>query len=189
MRGKIRLCEGQIARINGMTHNDPELLNQAVGKFNEASRLMPGSYDPYLGLARIYVYALKDIDKAYEALEHAQSLGFVLGNREKDQLADGYWARANNVFWDSRNVYGLPQERDQILRARDDFQRALGLYRAIVPWGTSKDQVSNVETSLRSVETRLKEIDSANDAAAPAVKSTAKSAKPILRLIERLFKL
>jgi tetratricopeptide (TPR) repeat protein len=187
IRGKIRLCDGQIERIDGMAHNDPELLNQAVEKFDEAARLMPRSYDPYLGLARIYVYALKDIDKAYQALQQAQLLGFVLGNREKDQLADGYQARANHIYWDSRNVYGLPQERDQILRAQEDYQRALGLYRSIVPWGTSKDQVGNVETSLRSVETRLKEIDSAG--ASQTARPTAKSSTPILGILKRIFKL
>jgi serine/threonine protein kinase len=161
VRGKIRLCEGQIARINGLAHRDPLLLNVAVGKFNEAAHLMPASPDPELGLARTYVYGLKDIDKAYQALEEAQKRGFALGSREKDQLADGYQSRADRTFWDSRNVRGLPQERDQIIRAREDYQRALELYQSIAPWGNAAAQIGRVESSLQSVETRVKEIDNA----------------------------
>ncbi|MGO9258774.1 MAG: serine/threonine-protein kinase [Bryobacteraceae bacterium] len=170
VRGKIRLCDGQIARINGMAHGDPLLLNLAVAKFNEAAHLMPDSPDPELGLARTYVYGLKDIDKAYQALEEARKRGFALGSREKDQLADGYQARADRTFWDSRNVRGLPQERDQIIRARDDYQRALELYQSIAPWGNATAQIVRVESSLESVETRVKEIDNAAGTAAPADK-------------------
>jgi hypothetical protein len=43
-----------------------------------------------LGLARVYVYGLKDIDKAYAVLQEAERRGYKLGNREKAQLADGY---------------------------------------------------------------------------------------------------
>jgi len=185
VRGKLRLCEGQIARINGMAHSDPELLNTAISKFSEAARLMPSSPDPELGLANTYVYGLRDIDKAYQALQEAQKRGFVLGPREKSQLGDGYWNRANRVFYDSRNVRGMPQERDQIERARDDYQRALELYQSIVPWGNSRDRINDVETSLRSVETRLKEIDSEGQIVTPA----DKAAPLIGHILRRIFHL
>ncbi len=183
VRARLRLCEGHLARINGMAHRDPAMLNDAIGDFNEAARLMPASPDPWLGMARTYVYALKDIDKAYEALEEAQKRGFAWGSREKDQLADGYSTRADRTYWDSRNVYGMPQERDQILRAQDDYRRALDLYLSIVPWGNSRDQVKNVENSLRSVETRLKEIDESGPTPA------AKTAPLLGQILKRLLKL
>ena len=184
VRGRIRLCEGQIARIDGFARHDPVLLNQAVADFNLAATLMPHSYDPELGLARVYIYGLNDIDKGNEALEEAQKRGFTLGSREKDQLADGYWKRANTIFYDSRNVRGLPQERAQVMRARDDYQRALELYLSISPWGNAKDQISKVETSLESVETRIKEIDS------EATGNTVDKVPPLAaRILKRLFHL
>src|SRR6202040_769310 len=86
VRGKLRLAEGHISPINGASHRSVQELNTAVEQFTEAQRLMPQSPDPQLGLARVYVYGLKDIDKAYEALQQAQRRGYQLGDREKSQL-------------------------------------------------------------------------------------------------------
>jgi tetratricopeptide (TPR) repeat protein len=160
VRGRLRLAEGHIARINGTTHRDSAELNLAVEKFDEAERLMPRSPDPELGLARVYVYGLKDIDRAYEALQEAEKRGFRMGNRERLQLADGYRERADRLWWDSRNIRGLPQEKDQIGRAKQDYERALGLYQNIVPFGNSSAAIVRVESSLESVNFRLQQIES-----------------------------
>lgn len=159
VRGELRVAEGHIARINGTGHRDTGALMQAVQDFNDAQRLLPHSPDPELGLARVYVYGLKDIDKASQAFQEAQRRGFQLGNREKLFLADGYLERADRTFWDSRNVRGLPQEKDQIQRAADDYQRALALYQEIAPYGGASTKISRVQSSLESVNYRLKEIE------------------------------
>jgi len=74
------------------------------------------------------------------------------------QLADGYRARADRLWWDSRNVRGLPQEKDQIQRAADDYNRALGLYQDVAPYGNANDGIVRVEQSLESVNFRLQQI-------------------------------
>src|ERR1039457_6202823 len=160
VRGKLRLTEGHLARINGTSHRSPQELSLAVEKFNEAQRLLPQSPDPELGLARLYVYGLKDIDKGYDALRQAQQRGYALGNREKLLLADGYRDRGDRLWWDSRNVRGLPPEKDQIQRAADDYKRAEELYQGISPWGRSIVNLVRVRLSLESVNFRLHEIDS-----------------------------
>jgi tetratricopeptide (TPR) repeat protein len=160
VRGKLRICEGHLARINGTTHRSAEELNLAVEKFTEAARLLPKSPDPELGLARVYVYGLKDIDKGYEALQQAQRRGYPLGNREKSLLADGYRDRGDRLWWDSRNVRGLPPEKDQIQRAADDYKRAEELYQGISPWGKSIVNVVRMRASLESVNFRLHQIES-----------------------------
>ncbi len=160
VRGKIRLCEGHLARINGTSHRSAQELNLAVEKFDEAQKLLPKSPDPELGLARVYVYGLKDIDKGYEALQQAQKRGYALGNREKSLLADGYRDRGDRLWWDSRNVRGLPAEKDQIQRAADDYKRAEELYQGISPWGKSIVNVVRVRLSLESVNFRLQQIES-----------------------------
>jgi len=159
VRGKVRIAEGHLARINGTAHRNSEDLNLAVEKFTEAHKLLPRSPDPELGLARLYVYGLRDIDKAYDALGEAQRLGYQLGNREKLQLADGYRDRADRLWWDSRSVRGLPPEKDQIQRAADDYQRALELYQGIAPFGKSLANIVRVRLSLASVNYRLHEIE------------------------------
>jgi tetratricopeptide (TPR) repeat protein/predicted Ser/Thr protein kinase len=161
-RGRLRLCEGHLARINGTSHRSAQELNLAVEKFDEAQKLLPKSPDPELGLARVYVYGLKDIDKGYVALQEAQKRGYTLGNREKLLLADGYRDRADRTWWDSRNVRGLPPEKDQIQRAADDYKRAEELYQGISPWGKSIVNLVRVRLSLESVDSRLHQIESEN---------------------------
>jgi tetratricopeptide (TPR) repeat protein len=172
IRGKLRLTEGHIARINGTSRQRTAELKESVEKFNEAQRLLPDSPDPALGLARVYVYGLKDIDKADQALQTAEKRGYPLGNREKAQLADGYRDRANRLFYESRKVRDLPQEKDQIARAKADYERALELYESIAPYGNSPTYISDVRASLDSVNFRLGAIEKHGvvDAAAGAIK-------------------
>jgi serine/threonine protein kinase len=160
VRGKVRLAEGHISRINGSIHRSPQELNAAVEQFTEAQRLMPRSPDPELGLARVYVYGLRDIDKAYQALQEAQKRGYQLGNREKSQLADGYLARADRLWLDARPMRGLPQEKDQIQRAADDYKHALQLYQEVAPWGNSNANINRVQVSLDNANLRLQQIES-----------------------------
>uniref|UniRef100_Q01PJ2 Serine/threonine protein kinase n=1 Tax=Solibacter usitatus (strain Ellin6076) TaxID=234267 RepID=Q01PJ2_SOLUE len=159
IRGKLRVLEGHLARINGSAHRSAQEYNLAVEKFTEAAKLIPKSPDPELGLARVYVYGLKDIDKGYEALQEAQKRGYPLGNREKSLLADGYRDRGDRLWWDSRNVRGLPAEKDQIQSAADDYKRAEELYHGISPWGKAIVNLARVRVSLESVNFRLHEID------------------------------
>src|SRR6185436_21012291 len=84
-------------------------------------------------------------------------------NREKVQLADGYRDRGDRLFWDSRNVRGLPQEKEQIERARDDYERSLSLYEEIAPWGNASASIVRVQDSLVSVHSRLQQIESGDD--------------------------
>jgi hypothetical protein len=119
---------------------------------------MPRSPDPELGLARVYVYGLKDIDKANDALKQAAKFGYKLGNRDQSQLADGYRDRANRLWFDSFNLRGLPQEKDQIARAVGDYKTALGIYQSIAPYGSANEQVRQVENDLDSANFRLQQI-------------------------------
>ena len=157
VRGELRVAEGHVARINGAAHHDARQLQAAAENFSEAERLLPGSPDPELGLARVY-YNLRDIDKAAAALSEAEDRGYELANRDKLQLADGYRDRADRTFWDSRNVRGLPQEKDEVERAAADYRHALDLYQSVAPYGNASIGIVRVETSLQSVNTRLARI-------------------------------
>jgi tetratricopeptide (TPR) repeat protein len=160
VRGELRLCEGQIDRINGVSHHNTAVLNEAIEKFEEAEQALPRSPDPELGLAGVYVYGLKDIDKAYAALQEAERRGYKLGNRQKAQLADGYRDRGDRLWWDSRDVRGLPQEKDQIQKAADDYRRALELYQGIVPYTSANVNIVRVQASLSAIEYRLAQLQS-----------------------------
>ena len=179
IRGKLRLCEGHITRIEATAHRSTAEMNDAIDKFNDARRLLPKSPDPDLGLARVYVYGLKDIDKAEAALKDAQKLGYQLGVREKLHLADGYRERADRTWWDTRNVRGLPQERDQILRSAADYHKALDLYQEISPAGNAGTYIARIQTSLDSVNARLQQIDGGQ----PSEGHTAATLSDVLRRV------
>jgi tetratricopeptide (TPR) repeat protein len=184
VHGKLRLAEGHLARINGTSHKSAAELNLAVEKFAEAQQYMPQSPDPALGLARVYVYGLKDIDRAAQAFDQAVNHGYKLGNRERSQLADGYRERADRLWWDSRNVRGLPQEKDQVQRAADDYKRALDLYQQSASYGNTNARVGQVQSSLDSVNTRLAEIE--HEAQASAAPAHGRVAGAIVGLIDAL---
>jgi tetratricopeptide (TPR) repeat protein len=179
VRGRLRLVEGHLARINGRTAAE---LNEAAAKFNEAQQLMPKSPDPQLGLARLYVYGLKDIDRAYQALQQAQAHGYELGNRERAQLADGYLERADRLFWNSRNVRGMPQEQDQVQRSKEDYQRALELYQAIAPFGNANEKIVRVQKSLEAVDARLQQIEHGDGGPLDAIPNALRKLKPLIEI-------
>jgi serine/threonine protein kinase len=156
VRGKLRLCEAQLA-LSGSRWT-MAVMNTAVAKFNEAEQLIPKSPDPELGLARLYVYGFKDLDRGDAALQQAERRGYHLGSREKNLLADGYRQRADRLFYDTRNIRGLPQEKDQVQKAADDYKRALQLYQEIAPYGNSGAMIARVQSSLESVEFRLEQL-------------------------------
>ena len=55
---------------------------------------------------------------------------------------------------------GLPQEKDQIQKAADDYRRALELYQSIVPYASANSNIVRVQNSLNAIQTRLAEIQS-----------------------------
>jgi serine/threonine protein kinase len=158
IRGKMYVCEGHVSRIRGTARNQSKLLNDARVRFEEAHDLIPKSPDPYLGLARLYVYALKDVDKAQEALRAADKRGHELGRREKSQLADGYKDRAEQFLREATRSGGLPEEKDYLQRAREDFGRAEELYREVVPFGNSTAVLRRIFEQLELIEVRLEAI-------------------------------
>jgi tetratricopeptide (TPR) repeat protein len=135
-RGKLALCQGYVAL--GQSSN-PEVAKQ---KFAEAASLLPRSPDPHLGLARIYIYALKNVGTAYAEFQTAQRLGYPLGPREMEQEADGYRFRASQEMADARKAHAVSRDQETRLLqlAQRDFDRARALYEPIL--GFSKVEVA-----------------------------------------------
>jgi serine/threonine protein kinase len=138
-QGKLALCHG----YENLDHAE----HQAQADFEAAVSLVPQSPDPHLGLARLYVYSLKNIGKAMAELHEAQRLGFEPGPREAEEEADGYRFRATAEL-DQARQYG-PKNRaaeERYLRlAQRDFDRARTLYEPI-------EGFSNVSVALGQVD-------------------------------------
>jgi tetratricopeptide (TPR) repeat protein len=154
---RLRYCEGHLNRIDGEARkrrklSSAEAFRDAVAKFQEAGRLDSRWPDPYLGLARTYIYGLDDLDKAIPALKTAEQRGYRPGNRELVQLADGYRSRADRWRREASAVAGLDQERQCLQKAADDYRQALELYQKAIGFGEAS-------SSVRAIQARLDEID------------------------------
>src|SRR5439155_8908514 len=79
--------------------------------------------------------------------------------REKAQLADGYRNRGDRLIKDLANVRGLPQEKDQLQRAREDYKRALELYQDAAPWGNASAWIARVQKNIDYLNQQLQRLD------------------------------
>ena len=138
-QGKLALCHG----YENLEHAE----HQAQTDFQAAVSLIPQSPDPHLGLARIYVYSLKNIGKAMAELHEAQRLGFEPGPREAEEEADGYRFRATAELEQARHdgPKNPAAEKRHLRLAERDFDRARQLYEPI-------EGFSNVSLALRQVD-------------------------------------
>ena len=160
---RLRYCEGHLQRIDGEARKRKKQaaaqpLHDAVEEFEEAARLDQRWPDPYLGLARTYIYGLDDLDRAIAALQEAESRGYRPGNRELVQLADGYRSRAERMRREAPGVKGLDQERDYLEKALEDYRQAFEFYRQAMGFGEVSANMRQVQTRIDETEARLDEI-------------------------------
>jgi len=167
-QGKLALCHGY--------ENLEHAAQQAQTDFETAASLIPQSPDPHLGLARIYVYSLKNIGKAMAELHEAQRLGFEPGPREAEEEADGYRFRATTELDEARRdgPKNSAAEKRHLRLAERDFDRARQLYEPI-------EGFSNVSLALRQVD----DDDRARQGLAEALNKKMKPVKRPRRVARR----
>ena len=163
---RLRYCEGQLQRITGEARKRKkqpatQQLRDAVSRFEEASRLDSRWPDPYLGLARTFVYGLDDIDKAVSAMHEAEQRGYRPGNRELVQLADGYRNRADRMRREAQSVKGLEQERACLEKAASDYTQAIEIYGKAIGFGEASSAMRVTQVRLDDVQKRLTQLSQA----------------------------
>jgi tetratricopeptide (TPR) repeat protein len=152
LRAAFHYCEGHLHRINGEAEkgrqDDPNAqreLTEAVASFREAAELRPNWPDPFLGLARVFIFGLENVERGADALDQAQSRGYALTERETSLLADGYRALGNTLVRNAGRLSGMPQESEYLTRAAEAYQRALNLY-------TQSTTTPNITESIRGTQ-------------------------------------
>jgi serine/threonine protein kinase len=162
IRGTLRYCQGQLHRINGDARKARRQAAQAqreftdaVTAFREAAALRQNWPDPFLGLARTFIYGLEDIDRGADAMKEAQRLGYPIGSRETAQLADGYRTRGDTLERAAADLRGITQEREFLIRSRDAYREALNLYARIAGYADVPANIKQTQHRLDEVERKL----------------------------------
>ncbi len=160
---RLRYCEGQLLRIDAegrRRKKQPagEVLQEAVARFQEAARLDARWPDPYLALARNYVYAFDNVDAALTAMREAEQRGYRPGNRELMQLADGYRNRADRMRREAAAA-GMPeQERACLRKSDDDYTQAIDIYGKAIGFGEASTAMRLSQVRRDEVRRRLDEL-------------------------------
>jgi serine/threonine protein kinase len=176
LKGALRYCDGHLHRIDGearkarrQTAAAQREFTQAVAAFREAAELRPKWPDPFLGLARTFIYGLEDVDRGADALSQAERNGYMPGARETAQLGDGYRARAETLVRNARQLAGMSQERDYLSRAAEAYRRALTLYAQAADFAGVPANLRHAQRGLDDIEERLTELaDGKGTDSAPA---------------------
>ena len=165
LKASLRYCDGHLHRIDGearkargKTVEAQQEFTDAVSAFREAAELRPNWPDPFLGLARTFIYGLEDVDRGADALAQAQRLGYTPGDRETTQLADGYRARADALARTARTLAGLAQEQDYLTRAAEAYRQALDLYAKVVGFADVARTMRLTQRALGQIEQRIAEL-------------------------------
>jgi len=177
LKASLRYCEGHLHRIDGEaeklrrhTAAANQHFTEAVSAFREAAELRRDWPDPFLGLARTFIYGLEDIDRAADALKQAQKLGYTTGDRETAQLADGYRARGDSLWQTARQLADMPQETEYLQRAADAYRQAQGLYERVPGFAGVAVNLRRTRRAIDQIDQRVGEraIDrEGSDTAAP----------------------
>lgn len=154
IHGKLRLIDGQLARIRGTARHDGGLLEQSRQDFEDAANYMKKSPDPWLGLARLYIYSLHDVDHAEAAFKEAERRGHDIGKRETAQLADGYRYQGERTMALADHAATDADAQRYYDMADKDLAHARQLYESILPWGGAAANLKKVDQSQSRIEAR-----------------------------------
>jgi hypothetical protein len=158
LRSKWLTADGHVTRFEAQasTRGDrPILLSQAaLAAFRQAAEADPRSFDPYLGMARVYGYLLADVDAAAAAIADAERRGYKSGRRESALLGDGYLARAQASRRRARVLTGEQRWRE-LNQARADYERCIVFFDPIVSFGNAAQNLEVCKTQLARLESQL----------------------------------
>jgi hypothetical protein len=154
---RLLTCEAHVLRL--AARGQPaavarQAYGRAIEKFRAAATADDESYDPYLGISRVAVYGLSDVDLAASAIEDARKRGFSAGRRERALIGDGYLRRANASRLLARKLSGT-QRRRELERARADYAGCIEAFDPIVEFGYAAKNLEVCKTHLERVEEDL----------------------------------
>jgi hypothetical protein len=148
--GHVKRFEAQAAKGSAAILRAQE----ALELFRKAAEEDAESYDPYLGMARLQVYSLADVDAAARSIEEAEKRGYVRGRRESALLGDGYLRRGYSTSRRARVLTGEQRARE-LYNARTDYARCVELFDPIIAFGNSAINLEMCKAGIENVDRML----------------------------------
>ena len=125
----------------------------AVRVFRESARLDTQAPDPYLGLARIYAYSLREVEPLIDAIKEAEQRGYQPGPREQAQIGDAYRFRADRTRAAAAGLGG--EERiEQLASAAEDYGQCIAHFEGL----NFFDSENNLRTCRRRLAAIVEEL-------------------------------
>jgi hypothetical protein len=153
LRSRLRYVQAHLARIDAQG-KPPDaargLAAKALDGFREAARLDGSWPDPFLGMASVHAYALRDLDALIADVDQAARRGFTAGKRERAELADGYRWRADAERQNAARADPVDR-RTFLAQAAADYQNCLTNYEGLAGYfnaGTNADYCRRRFTAL-----------------------------------------
>lgn len=157
LRGKQLTAAAHVKRFEAQAARGSQrvlLSEESRAIFRKAAEAYSESFDPYLGIARLEVYELDNVDAASIAIDEAQKRGYVPGRREAALLGDGYLRRATAARRRASVLTGEQRTRE-LNNARVDFQRCINYFDPIVAFGNAAENLEICKAQLQRVDRQL----------------------------------
>jgi hypothetical protein len=127
LAAKRAYIEAHLARIAARNRRGFE---DAARGFRESARLDPQAPDPYLGLARIYAYSLREVEPLLDAIKDAEDRGYQSGAREQAQIGDAYRFRADRTRAAAARLNGEARI-EQLASAVEDYGQCIAYFEGL----------------------------------------------------------
>ena len=125
----------------------------AVRGFRDSARLDPQAPDPYLGLARIHAYSLREVEPLIDAIQEAEQRGYQPGPREQAQMGDAYRFRADRTRAAAAGLGGEARI-EQLASAAEDYGQCIAHFEGL----NFFDSENNLRTCRRRLAAIVEEL-------------------------------
>jgi hypothetical protein len=170
-RARMVYCHGQLDRIEAQRLTGEERrrkYGEAIAAFEEAASANRSWPDPYLGLAWIYAYGQRDVDKLKDALAKLEERGYAPGRREKAMLADACLKQGFALTDQAARTEANEEERQFLDKARDLFKQAIATYGEIPGFAAVQSNRAKAEAAIEAIDARVAEIEGESQPTPPA---------------------
>jgi hypothetical protein len=158
IRARSKYIEGHLLRIDAQGRPVDQarpMLDRSVAAFREAARLDTQWPDPFLGLAAVHAYGLRDVNSVAQDVSEAARRGFTGGRREHAEVADAFSYRADQARANAAHETG--DERVRLLTAAaSDYQGCVDHYAGVTGYFNSD---KNLERCRRMFETVSRDLE------------------------------